>query len=243
MFSESADLYDLIYRQFKDYGEEASKLAAAIRDRHPEASELLDVACGTGEHARFLMEMGFRVDGCDIEPDFVEIAAAKNPEGSFVQGDMIDFDLGKRYDAVLCLFSSIGYVRTVENLRLAIWCLAEHVRPDGLVVVEPSFQPGDLTDRRVGMQTAEGDGLHVCRMAHTQIHGNIVRIQFEYLAGHSGGIRRAEETHELAMFSREEMEEAFRRASLEVEYDAEGIFDRGLYIARAGGAHATVGRV
>ncbi len=232
MFSESADFYDLIYRQVKDYGEEASKLAAAIRDRHPEASELLDVACGTGEHARFLVEMGFRVDGCDIEPDFVEIAAGKNPEGSFVQGDMVDFDLGKPYDVVLCLFSSIGYVRTVENLRLAIRCLAQHVRPDGLVIVEPSFQPGDLVDGKVSMQTAQEDGLHVCRMAHTEIQGKLARIRFEYLAGDSAGIRRAEETHELAMFSREEMEEAFRRASLEVEYDTEGIFGRGLYIAR-----------
>ena len=232
MFTESADFYDLIYSQVKDYGEEASKLAAAIRDRHPEASELLDVACGTGEHARFLVEMGFRVDGCDIEPDFVEIAAGKNPEGSFVQSDMVDFDLGKPYDVVLCLFSSIGYVRTVENLRLAIRCLAQHVRPDGLIIVEPSFQPGDLVGGKVFMQTAQEDGLHVCRMTHTEIHGKLARIQFEYLAGDSAGIRRAEETHELAMFSREEMEEAFRRASLEVEYDKEGIFGRGLYIAR-----------
>ena len=237
MFSESADLYDLIYRQFKDYGEESSKLAVAIRERHPEASDLLDVACGSGEHARHLKTHGYQVDGIDIEPSFVEIAAQKNPEGSFVEGDMIDFDLGRRYDVVLSLFSSIGYVKTVENLHLAIGCLAEHVRPEGLVIVEPSFQPGDLTDRRVGMQTAEGDGLHVCRMAYTEIHGNIARIRFEYMAGDSQGIRRAEEIHELALFSREEMEEAFSRASLEVEYDPEGIFGRGLYVGRLRAAH------
>ncbi len=41
------------------------------------------------------------------------------------------------------------------------------------------------------------DGFHVCRMAHTQIHGNIARIRFEYLAGDSEGIRKAEEVHEL----------------------------------------------
>jgi hypothetical protein len=97
--------------------------------------------------------------------------------------------------------------------------------------VEPSFQPGDLTDRRVFMQTAEGDGRYVCRMSHTEIHGHLARMRFEYLAGDSEGIQRAEEIHELAMFSREEMEEAFREASLEVEYDPEGIFGRGLYIA------------
>jgi SAM-dependent methyltransferase len=235
VFSESARLYDLIYHQFKDYGEEAATLAATIRDRCPEAREILDVACGTGEHARHLAELGFRVDGVDIEASLVEIATAKNPEGTFVRADMTDFDLGRRYDAVLCLFSSIGYVKSVANLHRATECLARHVRPGGVIVVEPSFQPGDLTDGKVFMQTAQEEEMHVCRMSHTRIRGKVAHMRFEYLVGDADGVRRAAENHELAIFTREEMEEAFRRVDLEVDYDPEGIFGRGLYVGRPRG--------
>ena len=60
MFSESAELYDLIYSRFKDYPAEARQLAELIRRERPGARTVLDVACGTAEHARLLTaEHGF----------------------------------------------------------------------------------------------------------------------------------------------------------------------------------------
>src|SRR5690348_4593728 len=71
MFSESAAFYDLIYSAFKDYPAEAAALAGVIRREHPRAKTILDVACGTGEHARLLArEHGFDVDGLDLDPAF-----------------------------------------------------------------------------------------------------------------------------------------------------------------------------
>lgn len=235
MFSESYAVYDLLYRTIKDYAQEAGMLASLIRGVHPHAAKILDVACGTGEHACHLAELGFQVDGVDIEPGFVELAATKNPGGSFVQGDMIDLNLGHRYDVVLCLFSSIGYVKSVENLHRAVESLARHVSPDGIVIVEPSFEPGDLSDNYVSTVTAEEDGRHICRMSHTTVEGTLARIRFEYLVGDADGVRRSREVHELAMFTREEMEGAFRDTGLRSEYDPEGIIGRGLYIARREG--------
>ena len=52
MFSASADVYDLIYSSFRDYPAETAQLAALIRAAHPAARRILDVACGTAEHAR-----------------------------------------------------------------------------------------------------------------------------------------------------------------------------------------------
>ena len=108
MFSESTDLYDRFYHE-KDYRAEAAYVAAVVRGHVPSAESVLDVACGTGEHARCLSyDHGFRVDGVDLDPGFVALASRKNPAGTFARADMTDFDLGRTYDAVLCLFSSIN---------------------------------------------------------------------------------------------------------------------------------------
>lgn len=233
MFDTSADLYDAIYGSFKDYAAEAATVAAAIRHHAPTAQTVLDVACGTGEHARQLhTEFGFAVDGIDIESRFVELARAKHPTGRFVQADMADFDLGHPYDAVLCLFSSIGYMRDADRLGHAIRAMARHVASGGVLIVEPWFTPGAMEDGRVSCVTARTDDLTVCRMSRTTIHDRVSRIEFEYLIGSRDGLRRAAEMHELGLFTRDQMVGAFHDAGLAVEYDEAGLTGRGLYVAR-----------
>ena len=153
MFSASADLYDLIYAQFKDYVAETSRLADAIRRAHPQARSVLDVACGTGEHARLLAEThGFEVDGLDLDPAFVRIAQGKLARGSVFQADMTSFNLTRSYDVILCLFSSIGYVRTLDNVTRTLDAFRRHLAPGGIAIVEPWFPPGFLESGRTTRQ-------------------------------------------------------------------------------------------
>lgn len=98
-YAEAADVYDLLYRSQKDYASEAHQIAWVVRTRNPEAHTLLDVGCGTGAHARGLLDQGFAVDGVDLEPAFVELAARRCPEGRFRVADMLLLegdDLGTR---------------------------------------------------------------------------------------------------------------------------------------------------
>ena len=56
MFSNSTDLYDAIY-SWKDYANEAAIIKRLIDQELPEATSILDVACGTGEHIRHLLHL------------------------------------------------------------------------------------------------------------------------------------------------------------------------------------------
>jgi SAM-dependent methyltransferase len=234
MFSASAELYDLLYAGFKDYAVEAAELAATIRRVHPHARTVLDVACGTAEHARLLTdEHGFRVDGLDLDPNFVRIARAKLPHASVHEADMTSFELRERYDVVLCLFSSIGYVRTLENVRRTLERFRHHLADGGIVLVEPWFTPGALEPGRIFTKTAEAEGVSICRMSHMEIEDRLSRLRFEYLIGRPEGIQRASEIHELGLFTTEEMLECFREAALQAEHDPQGPYGRGLFIGRA----------
>src|SRR4051812_29910857 len=102
-----AALYDLIYMSMKDYSAEAGQIADLLRRARPHCRTLLDVGCGTGEHARLLGEVhGFEVDGVDIDPAMLAIARTRS-HGRFDVADMTDFHLGRCYDGVLNLFGAI----------------------------------------------------------------------------------------------------------------------------------------
>jgi SAM-dependent methyltransferase len=233
MFSETAHLYDLIYSAFKNYDAECMTLAALIRREYPHARTILDVACGTGEHARLLNERhGFEVDGLDLDPAFVGIARNKLRNGTVYQGDMTSFALPDKYDVVQCLFSSIGYVGTLDNVRRALARFRAHLAPGGIVLVEPWFAPGVMQHGRVSINTAESSDVQVARMAHAEVEGRLSRIRFEYLVGRASGIERATEVHELGLFTTDEMLESFHGAGLEATHDPHGVDGRGLFLGR-----------
>jgi SAM-dependent methyltransferase len=232
MFDASAEYYDLIYGSFKDYAREATQIAGVLRQNTPGCRTVLDVACGTGEHARLLAAEGFSVDGVDLSVEFVEMARRKNPAGRFVVGDMSSFHLGRRYDAVLCLFSSIGYLRTLDRVGAAFSCFREHLVPGGVLLVEPWMPPGVLDTARVASHAGEANGIHVNRTTRVEVDGRDSRLLFDYEIADANGTRHESEVHRLGLFTHAEMLEAFRHAGFTADHDPTGFSDRGLYITR-----------
>ncbi len=175
------------------------------------------------------------MDGLDLNQEFIAIAAEKNPRGQYFTGDMTDFNLDRTYDIVLCLFSSIGYVRTLENVVKALKCFKNHLNRDGIIVVEPWFTPdGWIPDGRVHMITGTTDEGKICRMnVSLPPQGRITVLNFHYLVGTRDGVKYITERHELGLFTVDEMKQAFNQAGLSVHYDPAGLTGRGLYVARA----------
>lgn len=232
MFTASSEFYDLIYSTFKDYAAETAQIVGTLRRLNPRCRTILDVACGTGEHARRMHAEGFEVDGVDLDPAFVRIATLKNPTGRFVQGDMSDFALGRRYDAVLCLFSSIAYLQTLDRVRRALTCFREHLAPGGVLILEPWFGPGVLDPQRVTRNVGEAPGLRVSRVTRVEVDGPISRLLFDYEISDATGTRHASEVHTLGLFAPADMLRLFDDLGMDADYDPKGLSDRGLYVAR-----------
>ncbi len=233
MFTAPAELYDAIYFSFKDYAAEATEISTRIRQESPRARTLLDVGCGTGEHARLLAgDHGFSVDGIDLNHEFLRLARIKHPAGRFYAADMTAFDLGQQYDAVICMFSSIGYVRTLPALQRALRCFAKHVEPDGIVIVEPWFPPGKLENGHRSERHAESSEMRVHRTGTTLIEGRLSTLRFDYTVERRGETHLINEVHELGLFTDAEMLQAFAAAGLSAYHEAASPSNRGLYIAR-----------
>lgn len=231
MFSKSAQYYDDLYSSMgKDYSAEANKIHEFIRKyKHTDGYGLLDVACGTGVHAG-LLSKHYKVEGIDLDTNMLKVAQKKHPKIRFRQGDMRNFDLGRQFDVITCLFSAIGYMKTKSDLRKAIKNMSKHLLPGGVVLVEAWFTPEQWIPGRVFTLQVDKPNLKVVRMSHSGQRGKVSILDFQYLVGTSKGINYMIEHHEFGLFTHEEYMEAFQFADLKTVCSKKGLEGRGLYI-------------
>jgi SAM-dependent methyltransferase len=226
VFDQTSDLYDLAYSH-KDYAAEADWVRDAIGARVPGARTLLDVACGTGKHLEHL-RTAFDCRGLEINPEFVAIAEERT--GVVIErGDMDAFDLHQQFDAVTCLFSSIGYSK---DLKRAFLSMSQHVAPGGVLIVEPWLTPDKWRPGSVQVLDHEDDDTRVVRMTASSIEGNVSLLEMHYLVASGSGIEHRVETHRMTLFTDEEYREAATSAGLSYELDQPGPFGRGAIIGR-----------
>jgi hypothetical protein len=146
---------------------------------------------------------------------------------------MTDFDLGRDYDAVLCLFSAIGHVLTEEKLVAAVGAMSAHVRPGGLVVVEPFIEPADFREGHISDEEGSDETTRVVRVSYSEREGNVLNLVMHHFVSTDGKASAADPlVFGIAMFTADEMRGAFETAGLEVFHDPDGLMGRGLYIGR-----------
>jgi SAM-dependent methyltransferase len=102
----------------------------------PARSEILDLACGKGRHARYLNTLGFDVTGVDLSSESIAYAKRyENPTLHFEEHDMC-LPYPKKFDAVFNLFTSFGYFDSEEDNLRTIKSIREELKPEGFGVID-----------------------------------------------------------------------------------------------------------
>jgi SAM-dependent methyltransferase len=229
-YSRSARLYDLMY-EGRDYSGAAAEIRALLSTQVPGASTLLDVGCGSGRHLELLADH-YRVEGLDINPALLEVARARCPGVTMHEDDMTSFDLGRSFDAVTCLFSAIGHVGSVADMRRSLARMAAHLNSPGMLIVEPWFTPEGFWDGHLAANFHAGADTRLAWMYRQRREGRLSVLDIHYLVAAQGEPEHFVERQELGLFTREEMTAALEDAGLEVRYLESDLWDRGLYLGR-----------
>ena len=201
MYDKSARIYDLLYVGIglKDYRAETAELERLIEESCPTARTLLDVACGTGAHLAELSRR-YEVEGADLSPAMLAVARGRLPGIPLHQADMRTLDLGRSFDAVICLFSSIGYVTDPFEMRSTVARLAAHVAPGGVLILDGWVRPDEWRESfRPEPDIARDDEMLVVRLAHSRREGNITELDMHHLVQTGEGIDYFVERHRLAL--------------------------------------------
>jgi SAM-dependent methyltransferase len=183
-----AEYYNLIYAD-KPYKHEAEFVHRGIQ-RHSagQTHRLLELACGTGRHARELEELGYAIVATDYSKDLLAVARnnakAAGSRVEFRFGDMRTLEVGGgAFDAVYCLFDSIGYVQTNEAILSVLHGARKHLRGEGLLLIEFWHAAAMLRNfehhRERDWELPSGSRLH--RTSDTTLHVAKQLAQVEYV--------------------------------------------------------------
>jgi SAM-dependent methyltransferase len=205
-----ADAYDVVYRD-KDYAAECDLIEHIFQTcADGPIRSVVDLGCGTGNHAIPLAQRGYEVVGIDLSERMLEHArrkAAELPNSSKVtlhQGDVRSIDLERHVDAALMMFAVLSYQLENSDVLSVLRTARRHLRLGGLLVFDVWYGPAVLHQRpsqRVNViPTSEGEILRVASGdLDTRRHVCTVHYHVWQLAGERL-VAETEESHPVRYF-------------------------------------------
>lgn len=152
MYEGIEEIYDEIH-QDKDYKKESCIILDIIKKHLNEKNiQLLDVGCGTGQHLVNLSKY-FDCVGIDSNEKFIKIAGSKGLK--VFHKNMLNFNLDKKFDIIICLFGVIAHALSYENLKKVLFNFKKHLNKDGIIIIEPWLFKGQYRVQRASREISK----------------------------------------------------------------------------------------
>jgi SAM-dependent methyltransferase len=147
--STYADAYNQLYAD-KDYAAECDMIEQLLgRYAGSPVSSIVDLGCGTGNHAFPISRRGYDVVGVERADTMLGLARKRLSENGshgphFEQGDIRTVDLKRTFDAALMMFAVFGYQVENTDALAALKTARRHLKPGGLLIFDFWYGPAVL---------------------------------------------------------------------------------------------------
>lgn len=217
--------YDLFNKE-KDYEFEARFLKdIMIRfDKNTDGLKILNLGCGTGMHDRKLVDLGFKITGMDQSAEMIEIAKQKVPEANYIVGDMGDFDLNEKFDVIICMFSSLGYLTEQNKVNSFFESISRHLVEEGLLILDVWNGLGVVKDPPIIREmVVENGDLKIVRTSYPNldVQNFVNNVRFEIKVYDKGElIDEYEEHHKVRFFLPLEIKQCMEDVGINMLHEA-----------------------
>jgi SAM-dependent methyltransferase len=172
---------------------------------------ILDLGCGTGNHAIPLAKRGYSVVGIDRSEEMLACLRSKagnqlSSNISFQRGSIRSVDLGHTFDATLMMFAVLGYQTENKDVLAALRTARRHLNPGGILIFDIWHGPAVLnlrpSERSKIIPTSEGEMVRLAsgsldtELQTCTVNYQIWRIKEDRI------LSRAKESHHMRCFSR-----------------------------------------
>jgi len=223
VYRRFARYYDLIYHDLVDYEGDVNFLERVFRRFRTAPKTVLDLGCGTGNHALPMARRGYRVTGIDQSREMLALARKKaaslRTRPRFVHADMRSFHLGRTFDAAVCMFGAFGYVLPERDAVRSLRSVHAHLEPGGLYVFE--FWQGSAA-RPAPFESwldVRRKNLEIVRLEVARYDPRTGRLPWEFQLIVLEGQRlidRFEEVHTIQTYSLPGMRDLLRRGGFDL---------------------------
>jgi SAM-dependent methyltransferase len=238
IFSNYARYYDLMY-QDKDYVGEAQFIQRLIQTYAPATTTILELGCGTGNHAMLLAKEGYQVHGVDLSQEMLgyanercdRLSPALATRLQFSQGDLRQVRLDRKFDVVLSLFHVISYQTNNEDLLAAFETAKAHLVPGGILIFDVWYGPAVLSEPpTVRIKRLEDRSIQVTRIAEPVMepNKNLVDVNYHIFIKDliSSKIDEVREVHTMRYLFKPELELLLDRLQMQIVESGEWLTDR-----------------
>ncbi len=187
------------------YVEESEEFARLIQQHSQiEAKTLLNMGCGGG-HNDWTLKKHFRLTGVDVSEDMLALARRRNPEVTYLPGDMRTLRLGETFDAVV-VFDSIDYMLTEDDLRAAFETVFLHLKPGGAFLTYQEIDPKTYQQNLVRHQIGREGDVEIVFIEHSydpDPTDTTIECTFVYLIRRGGELQIETDRHLCGIFQTE----------------------------------------
>jgi SAM-dependent methyltransferase len=128
------------------YRDVPAEVDALLRWHGGTVTSVLELAAGPADHALELAGRGLSASTVDLSAAMCARAAERATERGLAldvtNADMVDFDLGRRFDLAFCLIDSLAHVLDLDGLVGHLASVRRHLAPGGAYIVE-TLHPAD----------------------------------------------------------------------------------------------------
>ncbi|MEO0108514.1 MAG: class I SAM-dependent methyltransferase, partial [candidate division WOR-3 bacterium] len=137
-FSRFAPYYDRFMSHYVDYPGWVRYVQRIFYRYRQTPRVILDLACGTGIPTLLLAQKGYRIIGIDRSPAMLDVLRPKirDYDVQLIEADIRDFHVPEPADAGVCLYDSMNYLLTCEDLMRCFRAARESLRHGSLFVFD-----------------------------------------------------------------------------------------------------------
>ena len=131
LYTDLSGYYDLMCADI-DYQAQSSSIHRLQQIFGNGGTTHLDLACGTGPHMRYFIDLGYQSAGLDINQPMLDRAKIRCPQALFSVQDMSSFSVTEPVDLITCFLYSIHYNANLEKLKACIVSVHSALKTDGI---------------------------------------------------------------------------------------------------------------
>jgi len=213
IFEKYADFYDDLYID-KDYCNETKYIRSLLDHYLGQYQSILDLGCGTGQHAVNLAQQGYQVYGVDQSQQMLGYAEKKKlaqhvnvqQRLKFRQADIRSMNLSRKFDAVLALFHVTSYLISQQDLHNYLDMVKNHLKDDGIFCFDFWYGPGVISEPPENRSKEVSVAGQIYKRIAEPIHdteNNCVKVNYRILDSDNTIV--VSESHDMRYFFDEEI--------------------------------------